>query len=100
MPLVSISTTTLSARLAEKTGSNVLLWDSSRRAAKGTLGPVDGSRGMIDAIHHAANMARIRSLAAAQEMLAESLVDREPRFFASLEGRPRGSTGVTLLFWD
>ena len=72
-------------RLAEKTGSNVLLWDSSRRAAKGTLGPVDGSRGMIDAIHHAANMARIRSLAAAKEMLAEALVDREPRFFASLE---------------
>ena len=72
-------------RFAEKTGSDILLWDSSRRAAKGTLGPVDGSRGMIDAIHHAANMARIRSLAAAQEMLAESLVDREPRFFASLE---------------
>ena len=72
-------------RFAEKTGSNVLLWDSSRRAAKGTLGPVDGSRGMIDAIHHAANMARIRSLAAAKEMLAEALVDREPRFFASLE---------------
>ena len=40
---------------------------------------------MIDAIHHAANMARIRSLAAAKEMLAEALVDREPRFFASLE---------------
>ena len=40
---------------------------------------------MIDAIHHAANMARIRSLAAAKEMLAEALVDRDPRFFASLE---------------
>ena len=72
-------------RFAEKTGSYILLWDSSRRAAKGTLGPVDGSRGMIDAIHHAANMARIRSLAAAKEMLAEALVDRDPRFFASLE---------------
>ena len=72
-------------RLGEKKASDVILWDSSRRAAKGTLGPVDGSRGMIDAIHHAANMARIRSLAAAKEMLAEALVDREPRFFASLE---------------
>ena len=72
-------------RLAEKTGSDIHLWDSSRRAAKGTLGPVDGSRGMIDAIHHAANMARIRSLAAAKELLAEALVDRDPRFFASLE---------------
>lgn len=72
-------------RLAEKKGSDIQLWDSSRRAAKGTLGPVDGSRAMIDAIHHAANMARIRSLAAAKELLAEALVDRDPRFFASLE---------------
>ena len=37
-------------RLAEKKGSDILLWDSAQRAAKGTLGPVDGSRGMIDAI--------------------------------------------------
>ena len=72
-------------RLAEKTGSEIVMWDSSRRATKGTLGPVDGSRGMIDAIHHAANIARIRSLAAAKELLAEALVDRDPRFFASLE---------------
>ena len=72
-------------RLAEKKGSNILLWDSARRAAKGALGPVDGSRGMIDAIHRAAHMARLRSLSAAQEMLANALVDREPRFFAALE---------------
>ena len=68
-------------RLAEKKGSNILLWDSTRRAAKGALGPVDGSRGMIDAIHRAAHMARVRSLSAAQEMLANALVDQEPRFF-------------------
>ena len=72
-------------RLAEKKGSDILLWDSARRAAKGALGPADGSRGMIDAIHHAANMARVRSLSAAQEMLAKALVDREQRFFAALE---------------
>ncbi len=72
-------------RLAEKQSSDILLWDSARRAAKGALGPADGSRGMIDAIHHAANMARVRSLSAAQEMLAKALVDREPRFFAALE---------------
>ena len=75
----------IAARLAEKKGSDLLLWDSTRRAAKGTLGPADGSRGMIDAIHHAANMARVRSLAAAQEMLAATLVDQDPRFFAALE---------------
>ena len=72
-------------RLAQKKGSNILLWDSALRAAKGTLGPADGSRGMIDAIHHAANMAHVRSLEAAREMLANTLVDQEPRFFAALE---------------
>ena len=42
-------------RLAEKKGSDLRLWDSVRRAATGALGPVDGSRGMIDVLHHAAN---------------------------------------------
>ena len=72
-------------RLAEKKGSDIRLWDSAWRAAKGALGPADGSRGMIDAIHHAASMARGSSLSAAQEMLANVLVDREPHFFAALE---------------
>lgn len=72
-------------RLAQKKGSDMLLWDSALRAAKGTLGPADGSRGMIDAIHHAANMGRVRSLEAAREMLTETLVDQDTRFFAALE---------------
>ena len=72
-------------RLAEKKGSNVQLWDSTRRAAKGALGPADGSRGMIDAVHHAANLARLRSLAAARDLLANAGIDQEPRFLASLE---------------
>ena len=72
-------------RLAEKNGSNLRLWDSVRRLAKGSLGPVDGSRGMIDAIHHAARLARNKSLDAARELLAKARVDREPRFFAALE---------------
>ena len=57
-------------RLAGKKGSDIVLWDSAHRAAKGTLGPADGSRGMIDAIHHGAHQARLRSLAAAHELLA------------------------------
>ena len=72
-------------RLAEKKGSNVRLWDSARRAAKGALGPPDGARGMIDALHHAANMARTRTLAAAREMLEGALAARDPRFLAALE---------------
>ena len=72
-------------RLAEKKGSDIRLWDSARRAAKGTLGPADGSRGMVDAIHHGANTARLRSLAAARELLERVLVTEDPRFFAALE---------------
>ena len=72
-------------RLAEKNGSNLRLWDSLRRAAKGSMGSVDGSRGMIDAIHHAARLGRDRSLDAARELLAEAGVDKDPRFFAALE---------------
>ena len=72
-------------RLAEKKGSNLRLWDSEGRAAKGSLGPVDGSRGMIDAVHHAARLARNKSLDAARELLAKARVDRDPRFFAALE---------------
>ena len=72
-------------RLAEKKGSDLRLWDSARRAAKGALGPADGSRAMIDAIHRAAHVARTRSLQAARERLAEARADRDPRFFAALE---------------
>ena len=72
-------------RLAEKKGSDIRLWDSARRAAKGALGPADGSRGMIDAIHHAANTARLRSLAAARELIEQVRVAEDPRFFAALE---------------
>ena len=72
-------------RLAQKKGSDMVLWDSARRAAKGSLGPPDGSRGMIDAIHHAANLARSRTLDAARELLSQTQVDQEPRFFAALE---------------
>ena len=72
-------------RLAEKKGSDIILWESTFRAAKGTLGPVDGSRSMIDAIHHGANTARMHSLAAARELLATALVDQDAHFFAALE---------------
>ena len=72
-------------RLAGRKGSDIVLWDSAHRAAKGALGPADGSRGMIDAVHHGANLARMSSLAAARDLLAGAMVDRDPRFFAALE---------------
>ncbi len=89
-------------RLAEKKGSDIRLWDSARRAAKAALGPADGSRSMMDAIHHAANLARLRSLDAARELLATTLADKDPRFFASLEAVlevlpvSRAFTGIDL----
>ena len=69
----------------EKKGSNLVMWDSARRAAKGALGSPDGSRGMIDAIHHAAHFGRTRTLQAAQEMIAKTGVDKEQSFFNALE---------------
>ncbi len=72
-------------RLAEKKAGNLRLWDSAHRAAKGALGPADGTRSMIDAIHHAAYAARSRSLSAAQELLEGQGVDTDPAFFVALE---------------
>ena len=72
-------------RLAGRKGSDIVLWDSARRAARGALGPADGSRGMIDAIHHGAHLARMRSLDAARKLLADARADRNPGFFAALE---------------
>jgi len=72
-------------RLAAKSGQNLVLWDSFDRAAKGSLGPPDGSRGMIDALHHAAHLARIRSLDAARDMLVDEGMDRSPDFAIALE---------------
>ena len=72
-------------RLAQKKGSNLRLWDSAERAAKGSLGPADGSRGMIDAVHQAAHAARSRSIATARDTLERAQVARDPRFVAALE---------------
>ena len=89
-------------KLAEKKAGNLRLWDSAHRAAKGALGPADGTRAMIDAIHHAAHVARSRSLSAAQELLESAGPDREAGFFVALEALlevlpPSGAfTGVEL----
>jgi len=56
-------------KLCEKKGSDLKLWDSAARSAKGSLGSPDGSRAMIDAIHHAAHHARTRTVDSARELL-------------------------------
>jgi putative DNA methylase len=72
-------------RLAEKKGSDLVLWDSAKRAAKGALGPADGSRGLIDALHHAAHLGRTRTLEAARELLQKNHLDTDPALFAAME---------------
>jgi hypothetical protein len=71
-------------RLAEKKGSDLLLWDSERRAAKGALGPADGSRGMIDALHHAAYLGRSRTVEAAKDLLDRNGLAGDAGFHAAL----------------
>lgn len=72
-------------RVAEKKGSDVRIWDSGTRAAKHALGPADGSRAMLDAVHHAAHFARTRTLDAGRELLVNAGVSNDPQFFATLE---------------
>ncbi len=72
-------------RLAAKDGQNLVLWDSLARAAKGALGPVDGSSGMIDALHHAANLARSQSLASAFDMIRDQGMDKSSDLAIALE---------------
>ncbi len=82
--------------LAQKQSSDLILWDSSQRAAKASLGSPDGSRAMIDALHHAANRARSNSLEAAKKLLESNQVDQSPDFqtalLAVLEVLPVSST--------
>lgn len=72
-------------RLAEKKGSEIKLWDSATRVAKGAIGPADGKRGMIDALHHAANTLRVRGADAAVEMLEAAGVAQDDEFKVALE---------------
>lgn len=72
-------------RVAAKKGSDVILWDSSIRAAKGALGSANGSQAMLDALHHAAYAARTRNLNAAKDLVEKAGVMHEPAFLTAME---------------
>ena len=72
-------------RLVVKKASDIVLLDASTRAAKGLLGPADGSAAMIDTLHHAAHAARTRNVQAAYDLLERAGVVGEPAFLAALE---------------
>ncbi|MDR5728552.1 MAG: DUF1156 domain-containing protein [Terriglobia bacterium] len=72
-------------RLATKKASDIVLLDSQQRAAKMFLGPADGSRSMLDVLHHAAHAARSRSLEAAREQLEKGNWLGDPSFHVALQ---------------
>ncbi len=72
-------------KLCEKKGSDLKLWDSAMRVARGGIGPADGSRAMIDAIHHAAHRGRTRSIDAAREFLKDQHLLDDSTFLSALE---------------
>jgi len=71
-------------RLAEKKKSDLVMWDSVKRAAKHALGAPNGSQSMIDAVHHAANRARGQGLEPALELLRQAGMLDDPAFATAL----------------
>lgn len=71
-------------KVAEKKGSDLLLWDSAKRAAKGALGAADGSRSAIDAVHHVAWRIRQQNLEAGRELVERARLDASPGFVTAL----------------
>lgn len=69
----------------KKDSSNLKLWDSAARVAKGALGPADGSKSMLDAIHAAAYRGRKESVGGAFDTIKANGLDTDPQFLASLE---------------
>jgi hypothetical protein len=70
--------------IAEKKASNLVLWDSAKRGTKGVLGPADGSRGVIDALHHVAWRIRQANLQAGRELVEREQLSSDPAFVAGL----------------
>jgi adenine-specific DNA methylase len=70
--------------VAEKKGSDLLLWDSARRAARGSMGPADGSAAAIDALHHVALRTRQQGLQAGRDMVERGGFDKDSAFAEAL----------------
>lgn len=77
--------TQIIGRLAEKKAAVIKLWDSATRVAKGAIGPKDGARGMIDALHHAAHTVRTGGVDAAVEQLELAGIGQDDEFKVALE---------------
>lgn len=71
--------------LANKKGSDLVMWDSVQRGNKGALGSADGSSGMIDALHHAAYLGRTKTLESARELLERAGIMDNPNFRSAMQ---------------
>jgi adenine-specific DNA methylase len=71
--------------LAEKKGSDLLIWDSLQRANKSALGSPDGASGMIDSLHHAAYQGRSKTLDAAKELMERAGMSNDANFRSAMQ---------------
>ncbi|MEQ1897463.1 MAG: DUF1156 domain-containing protein [Vicinamibacterales bacterium] len=71
-------------KVAEKKASNLVLWDSAKRAAKGALGAPDGSSAAIDAVHHVAWLIRQQNLQAGRDLVERMKLEASPAFITAL----------------
>jgi len=71
-------------RICEVKSSDVILWDSRMRKAKGRLGPV-GEEVMLDTLHQAAVVAREQNTGAAAALIEESGLKGDPTLLTALE---------------
>ena len=72
-------------QVLEKKGSDLILWDSARRAGKHVLGAPDGRRGMIDALHNAAHRIRQQSVQAGKELVEQVELQQDEAFATALQ---------------
>jgi adenine-specific DNA methylase len=70
--------------VCEAKGSDVILWDSKARKAKGKLGPV-GEDVMLDTLHHCALAGREQNTGAAKDILEKAGLLEDPTLLVALE---------------
>lgn len=71
-------------KVAEKKASNLILWDSARRAAKGSIGTADAGGRAIDAVHQVAWRIRQQNLQAGRDLVERAKLDASPAFITAL----------------
>jgi hypothetical protein len=74
----------LRGKILEVKGDDVILWDSSIRAQKGSIGSLEG-KSMLDALHKAARMGREQNTGVAKDFLERANLNKDPAFMLALE---------------